>query len=388
MDMNYKDFSAAPLDVDIADHRHSINQSSKSHRILFIGDKDSQYIKLLAIFQNRDVITFNSYNAAAYHLQHQPIGSNDFPDIIIGNYNEKFPKELNEFSQFIQKTDGICLIPFILIANKDNMGNASGPIPGIDDIVRNDISVEHFWGKVELLKKFKALKQAQVKFIHSHKSMIPADRRVLYKIDAFFRRIMDILISVIAIIILAPILLAVAVIIKLTSNGPVFYTSYRAGSNYRIFKFIKFRTMVVEADHNLSSLKILNQYRPTGDNTAVFFKVSNDPRITAFGKFLRNTSLDELPQLLNVLKGDMSLVGNRPLPLYEARTLTTDRHAERFNAPAGITGLWQISKRGQKEMSAEERITLDINYARNNSFVNDIQIILKTPKALIQKDNV
>lgn len=146
--------------------------------------------------------------------------------------------------------------------------------------------------------------------------------------------------------------------------------------------------MVAEADHKLANLKSRNQYASLDKNMPVFFKIRNDPRITRFGKFLRNTSLDELPQLLNVLKGDMSLVGNRPLPLYEAKTLTTDHHAERFNAPAGITGLWQISKRGQKEMSVEERIALDIDYARRNSFVHDLQIILKTPKALMQKDNV
>jgi lipopolysaccharide/colanic/teichoic acid biosynthesis glycosyltransferase len=145
--------------------------------------------------------------------------------------------------------------------------------------------------------------------------------------------------------------------------------------------------MVVEADNKLSILKENNQYATTNTNSAVFFKISNDPRVTRIGKFLRNTSLDELPQLINVLKGDMSLVGNRPLPLYEAKELTTDLHAERFNAPAGITGLWQITKRGQKEMSVEERIALDINYARNNSFIHDLQIMLKTPRALMQKDN-
>jgi lipopolysaccharide/colanic/teichoic acid biosynthesis glycosyltransferase len=103
---------------------------------------------------------------------------------------------------------------------------------------------------------------------------------------------------------------------------------------------------------------------------------------------LRNSSLDEIPQLFNVLKGDMSLVGNRPLPLYEARTLTTDLTVERFNAPAGITGLWQISKRGNKEMSVAERIALDIQYAHDYSFTHDLKIILKTPMALIQKYNV
>jgi lipopolysaccharide/colanic/teichoic acid biosynthesis glycosyltransferase len=120
----------------------------------------------------------------------------------------------------------------------------------------------------------------------------------------------------------------------------------------------------------------------------VFFKVSNDPRITRVGAFLRNTSLDELPQLINVLLADMSLVGNRPLPLYEAQTLTTDEWAARFMAPAGITGLWQIKKRGQDDMSVEERINLDIDYAKRNNFMYDLWIMANTPTALMQKSNV
>src|ERR1700692_3772200 len=112
----------------------------------------------------------------------------------------------------------------------------------------------------------------------------------------------------------------------------------------------------------MSELTHLNQYDAAGRGP-VFFKINNDPRITKVGAFLRNTSLDELPQLLNVLLGNMSLVGNRPLPLYEAATLTTDDWAKRFMAPAGITGLWQIKKRGKEDMSVEERINLDIVYA-------------------------
>ena len=131
----------------------------------------------------------------------------------------------------------------------------------------------------------------------------------------------------------------------------------------------------------------MNQYN-ANEIAPIFFKISNDPRITRVGSFLRNTSLDELPQLINVLLGDMSLVGNRPLPLYEAASLTTDQYAQRFLAPAGITGLWQIKKRGKENMSAEERINLDIDYANNNSFVYDLWIMVNTPSALMQKEKV
>ncbi len=141
------------------------------------------------------------------------------------------------------------------------------------------------------------------------------------------------------------------------------------------------------ADSELSSLAHLNQY---GENAAdgVFFKIKDDPRITKFGQFLRNTSLDEIPQLFNVLIGDMSLVGNRPLPLYEAEKLTRDQIAWRFLAPAGITGLWQITKRGKDNMSPDERIALDMEYAMKNSFWLDMKILLSTFPALLQKEKV
>ncbi|MGY0037958.1 sugar transferase [Pedobacter sp. NJ-S-72] len=117
-------------------------------------------------------------------------------------------------------------------------------------------------------------------------------------------------------------------------------------------------------------------------------KIKNDPRITKLGNFLRNSSLDELPQLLNVLKGDMSLVGNRPLPLYEAEMLTSNEWSMRFLGPSGLTGLWQISKRGKGEMSDTERKKLDNFYARNYSIWFDIKIILGTFPALFQKEKV
>lgn len=120
-----------------------------------------------------------------------------------------------------------------------------------------------------------------------------------------------------------------------------------------------------------------------------FVKIANDPRVFKFGAFLRNSSLDELPQLINVLKGDMSIVGNRPLPLYEAEQLTTDSAATRFLGPAGITGLWQVTKRGKGgAMSAEERISLDNSYAKSYSIFFDFKIMFMTIPALFQKENV
>jgi lipopolysaccharide/colanic/teichoic acid biosynthesis glycosyltransferase len=120
-----------------------------------------------------------------------------------------------------------------------------------------------------------------------------------------------------------------------------------------------------------------------------FVKIKDDPRITKVGRFIRNTSIDELPQLINVLKGDMSIVGNRPIPLYEAELLTTDMWIERFIAPAGLTGLWQVEKRAKStEMLPEERKMLDNEYARTYTFWKDIKIIFRTFRTVFQSETV
>jgi len=247
------------------------------------------------------------------------------------------------------------------------------------------------------------------------------------------KRFFDILIAGFALLFLSPLFLFVAILVKLESKGPAFYFSYRVGTNYKIFKFWKFRSMRPDADKMLASMKDLNQYQVVkkeedipvfslcqtcaeegtscqnmlydvqgnmicekqyqvtkkAESAPAFIKIANDPRITRVGKFIRNTSIDELPQLYNVLRGDMSIVGNRPLPLYEAEMLTTDSYATRFIAPAGITGLWQVVKRGKGgDMSEEERKALDIEYANNYTLKKDIEIILRTIPALFQKENV
>lgn len=245
-----------------------------------------------------------------------------------------------------------------------------------------------------------------------------------------YKRVFDVLFAGTLLLLLSPFFLLIALLIKLESAGPVIYYSSRVGTGYRVFKFYKFRSMRLNADEQLKSMKHLNQYDKTTEKQSsftnrcdyclqhelecksslyadgqlycenlykhiaaeegqsTFVKIKNDPRITRIGRIIRNTSIDELPQLYNVLIGDMSIVGNRPLPLYEAEKLTTDQFSERFHAPAGITGLWQISKRGKGKMTEEERIELDNQYARDFSLWLDIRILFKTFSALVQKENV
>lgn len=207
------------------------------------------------------------------------------------------------------------------------------------------------------------------------------------KLPLLLKRIVDFFIAGILLLLLAPLLALIALAIGLESGGPVFYSQPRVGTGYRVFRFFKFRTMIPDADKLIEQLSADNLYGGS-EKGPKFFKIENDPRITRVGKFLRNTSLDELPQLFNVLRGDMSIVGNRPLPLYEAETLTSNDCVERFCAPAGITGLWQVTKRGRPEMTVEERVRLDIKYARQVSMFFDFKILMATPKALFQKTNV
>lgn len=253
---------------------------------------------------------------------------------------------------------------------------------GADDYHFGTLS-HAFTKRLDFIKKVKAYKRQRGDKPYETKHAEPVPEIKLWSL----KRAFDIVVSFTALLLLSPVCLLIALIITLESRGPIFYVSKRAGSGYRIFDFYKFRSMRCGADAELQNLVHLNQYAANTPQ-AVFFKIKDDPRITRFGEFLRKTSLDEIPQLFNVLIGDMSLVGNRPLPLYEAEKLTKDQIAWRFLAPAGITGLWQITKRGKDNMSEDERIALDMEYAMKNSFWLDMKILFATIPALLQKAKV
>jgi exopolysaccharide biosynthesis polyprenyl glycosylphosphotransferase len=189
------------------------------------------------------------------------------------------------------------------------------------------------------------------------------------------KRTFDVVLSLALLIVLAPVFALVAAIIKLTSPGPVFFVQDRVGLHKRPFRFVKFRTMVQDAERQQAALERLNQV----DGPA--FKIWNDPRMTPFGSFLRRTSVDELPQLFNVLMGDMSLVGPRPLPLRDYRAFDANWHRRRFSVRPGMTCLWQIA--GRNSIPFEKWMELDMRYIDEWSLWLDFKILAGTVPAVV-----
>ena len=194
------------------------------------------------------------------------------------------------------------------------------------------------------------------------------DPRTDFQYDA--KRVFDFVISLSAILFLSPLLFFIAFLILLTDGPPSLFSQTRVGLNKRRFKVFKFRTMVRDAEKRQASLESQNEIKGPA------FKIQNDPRVTTLGRFLRKTSLDELPQLFNVLFGQMSLVGPRPLPERDFEQFYDDRHRLRFSVKPGITGLWQIS--GRSDIDFEEWMKLDIFYVNHWSFWLDLNIIFRT----------
>lgn len=296
------------------------------------------------------------------------------------------------------------------------------PLPAADKIV----------GRIRFLVEFRK-KNPMVSYVNT------SIQDIKYSMPVS-KRLFDLLVAISALIVLSPLLLLIVLAIRLESKGKVYYISKRVGREP--FDFYKLRSMRVGADSELNKLaKNKNQYatasnqaeidflkpcplcaklpdgkicspilhigphkicdygyniqkRDVAKTKSAFIKIVDDPRITRVGKFIRNTSIDELPQLINVIKGDMSIVGNRPLPVYEAELLTRGLLSKRFLAPAGITGLWQVELRGKGGvMSEDERMKLDNEYANHfilnsYSFWYDLKLMLRTVPALFQKDTV
>lgn len=252
----------------------------------------------------------------------------------------------------------------------------------VDDFIDDIQDSSLIRKKVQFLIKYKqSNKTPRLLDVNRVKALEGVDARTMV-----FKRLFDISVSLVLLILLIPLFIFVGLAIKIETRGPIFYVSKRVGRHYRIFPMIKFRSMYDGADQSLSEISHLNMYGNESESAA-FVKIKNDPRVSEVGKFLRKTSIDEFPQLLNVLMGHMSIVGNRPLPLYEAEKLLVNDFVSRFDAPAGITGLWQVIKKEKPDMDEQDRIHLDIRYSKECSFLNDLWIIMKTPGALLQNQN-
>ena len=191
-----------------------------------------------------------------------------------------------------------------------------------------------------------------------------------------FKRVVDITVSLVLILFLSPLLLAAALLIRLTSRGPAVFVQKRLGLNKRHFGIYKFRTMVLDAEKRMNEVEHLNEV------TGPVFKIKNDPRITPLGRILRKASIDELPQLFNVLKGDMSLVGPRPLPIRDYQGFNEDWQRRRFSVRPGITCLWQIG--GRSSVSFEKWMELDLQYIDKWSLRLDLEILVKTIPAVLR----
>lgn len=349
--------------------------STNKLRIAYWGTNlgDDIYEHLGSRFQ---IFTSETRNQFKEYLTEQSIIS--LPEIILVEADEK--GQYFEVIENIRKNPLLKGLIIVLMATRPNQNlKQKARELKIHDFYIYPFSYDELAERLDFLVKFKLIKP--------NLDSLSQKVTTTYKMP-LNKRVFDIVFSLTCILILLPLFLIVSGLILIESKGKVIYKSKRVGTGYKIFDFYKFRSMRSDADKQLTDFSALNQYAGAESEKSIFVKLKNDPRVTKIGAFLRKTSIDELPQLFNILKGDMSVVGNRPLPLYEAEQLTSNEWATRFLGPAGLTGLWQISKRGREEMSERERKKLDNFYARKYSFWFDLKIIMGTFPALLQKDKV
>ena len=393
-------------------------------KTLYIGNQTTDMQWSTERLDNSVIYSSNGLEALTLLKSHSNI------DVIICEYNLSGNNGIYFFNE-LKGHKELSHIPFILLVEEHNAKLYKQAYEiGIDDyFVINSVNTEQLILRANQLSNQKSNFNSDDSPLETVKYKFPLSKRIF-----------DIVVASIVLLCLSPLLLFTIIAIRLESKGKVYYIAKRVGR--RTFDFYKLRSMRSGSDKLLKQLaKEKNQYNtaessvhakqdkecprcsklPAGDycsplkydedikvcdywytsqkkqeqnSNSSFIKIVDDPRITKIGKIIRNTSIDELPQLINVLKGDMSLVGNRPLPVYEAELLTQDQMAKRFLAPAGITGLWQIELRGKGgDMSEKERIALDNRYAdhftgNNYSLWFDLKILLKTVPALFQKSTV
>ena len=390
-------------------------------KFLYLGT-DSEFNSPV-VFENCSVNFCTCENPFSASLW---VSKNGMPDAVVCERKLSGSNCFGFHDFWVKQFDNDKQIPFILLVEEKNQEILAKALArNIDDVYTYAVSPETLISRVLVLQKIKPLTKDISKKI---------DREFKPYKTPFFKRTFDIVFAGIGLLIISPVLVLFVVAIRLESKGKVYYISKRVGSGYKVFDFYKLRSMYTNSDKRLKELAYLNQYHKKEENPVelkgnverssdepknssiligddrevleadyihakkekqetAFVKFENDPRITKVGHIIRKLSIDELPQLINVIKGDMSIVGNRPLPVYEAELLTTDDWTERFYGPAGITGLWQVEARGKtSKMSPDERKSLDnkdSEIAKSPfSFWKDMWIILRTIPAVFQKENV
>ncbi len=406
--------------------RITLQHLPKAITILYTG-KNKNLVEELRSIDNTAVITaensLEAMNALTAHTK---------PDAVICEYHLPGKNGLFLFKS-MRSIPSFNTVPFILLSQTFNEELYKQALQEKTDdfFTLSNVNAESLVNRVHFLCNYRKKENSCTTGIDTGQETFTMP---------WSKRLFDIAVASLVLLLASPFLLLIILAIRLESKGKVYYTSKRVGR--KVFDFYKLRSMRTGADDELKKLaKEKNQYKSTGNKDEVqfdipcprcsklqegqscspvmyidnhricdywynhqkaevsksksaFVKIVDDPRITKVGKFIRNTSIDELPQLINVLKGDMSIVGNRPLPVYEAEQLTVDSFSRRFLAPAGITGLWQVELRGKGGvMSEEERKRLDNEYADHfkdgkYSFWYDIKLILRTVPALFQKSTV
>lgn len=393
--------------------------------ILYVGNSPEEFEPIT----NDKNIIFNAVSNSIEAINF--IKRNDDINVVICEY--KLPGNSGLFFyDTLNKENDYKKIPFILLSEEYNAKLFTTAFnKGINDyFVSASVDKQQIIERAQSLYKMQCLKIDVLSNKVNNQS---------YKLP-LSKRLFDIVFASLVLIGIAPLMLLTMLAIRLESKGKVYYIAKRVGR--QTFDFYKLRSMRTGSDQMIKDLaKKNNQYKKDTEEKTInfnapcpecsklddgsfcspvlyineneicdnwysqqkkdietknstFIKILDDPRIKRVGKFIRNTSIDELPQLINVIKGDMSIVGNRPLPVYEAELLTKDAMSKRFLAPAGITGLWQVELRGRGgNMSEEERMRLDNEYADNftgnsYSFWYDMKLILRTFPGLIQKSTV
>lgn len=335
----------------------------------------------------------------------QWVSAHGFPDGIICDQKLSGGDGIGFHDFWIEQFDPDHQVPFLLLDDKkDPKLDEKAIQKKIDAVYIRPVIVEALVNHILTLIHDKSLNNTSDK-----KTTFPTSY-----ITPFLKRAIDIITASLILLIISPFLLIFAIAIRLESKGRVYYISKRVGSGYKLFDFYQLRTMYNSSGRRLKEITQLNQFikeasgshtdknvrHHTSDpvqamnekNTSAFMKYEEDPRITKVGRVLIKLHFDELPQLINVIKGDLSIVGNRPLKIYDAELLLPEDLIHRMQGPAGVTGLWKLkSKRRLKRMSSEERRSLDNKYykiaIRKFSVWSDLWIITRTIPFILRRGN-